>query len=100
MVSATRRCYIRCSDEVPATGGVRFNACRSVGPINESAIRKPVVRRVKSDAREVVAVVGFPFVDLAVAVAVFFGARDDVLVVVLDAVDPAVALRRELRPGD
>ena len=49
--------------------------------------------------REAGALVGFPLVDLSVAVGVFLGAHESILLVVLDAIDLAVALVGEVDAG-
>src|SRR6185312_5942518 len=42
------------------------------------------------------ALIRFPFVEPAVAVAVFFGAHERAFLIVFDAIDPAVPFRRDL----
>ena len=72
---------------------IHFQPRAAVGAVDQPAIGRAAVRLIERHRREDRTVIGFPLVDPAVAVGVFLGAHQDVLLVVLETVHFAVATR-------
>src|SRR3989441_10894452 len=81
-------------DEVAVAFRIHFEARAAVGAVHKATVGRTAVRGVERHRRETCALVRFPFVDLAVLVAVLLGADEYVLLVVLEAVHLAVAAGR------
>src|SRR3954453_6370587 len=81
------------------SGADSLDARAPVGAVDQAPLRRAPVCRVERHRQQPAAAVGLPLVDSAVAIGVFFGAREMIVVVVLGAPDPAV-FPRELNLHD
>src|SRR5439155_23481568 len=77
------RFWFRQSDEPAAAGWIDLDPRRSVCAVNQPAIWKAAMVHVECHAGEMIALVGFPLVNLAVAIGIFFGTDERVVLVVL-----------------
>src|SRR5690349_647734 len=86
--------------EMPVALEINFDAGGPVGAIHQSPVRRTSMLSIECDRRQTLAVVGFPCVELAVAVGVLFRRREFALLIALDSRDLAVTLRGDLDADD
>src|SRR5262245_59769628 len=79
----SRRCVAH-QRKTAVTRTVDFQSRRSVGPVDQAPIGAAPVLGIEGDGCEPITVVRLPLVDLAITVAVLFGARQAFALVVLD----------------
>src|SRR5262249_40420995 len=83
-------------NEVTVTGAVDFETGVADGAVNQSAIGFAAMLGVEGDRGQPIAVIGFPLVDLAVSIGIFFGGDEDIVLIALRPIDLPVAAGRDV----